>query len=211
MKLNIKEKLTRRGPRMYQRYYFNQPEIIESIVASYDAGLKIDDSICDVVFATSDNGQPFLADLVTYYPLTLKKYKVITDEVCEMMRVKFYQTISLMKQYRKTAPGAKSIRGAMVDAARARNSDFGITGEDVLLPLTCPFLGIELEYGNTVATNHSPSLDRIDSTKGYTSDNIQVISFLANRMKNNANPDQLKKIRKKCSENLRGISLIGSL
>ena len=37
----------------------------------------------------------------------------------------------------------------------------------------------------------SPSVDRIDPTKGYVRGNVRVISYLANRMKSNATVDQL--------------------
>lgn len=51
---------------------------------------------------------------------------------------------------------------------------------------------MKLEIGKIGGSDNSPSLDRIDSTKGYIKRNIQVISKLANSMKNSANKQQLK-------------------
>lgn len=64
--------------------------------------------------------------------------------------------------------------------------------DHVFIPKTCPILNIELtsEKGRGILDN-SISIDRKDPTKGYTMDNIQVISMLANRMKQNASPEQL--------------------
>jgi hypothetical protein len=47
----------------------------------------------------------------------------------------------------------------------------------------CPIFGIKLEFNVAGFRDNSPSIDRIDSTKGYTRDNIQVISWKANRIK----------------------------
>ena len=65
---------------------------------------------------------------------------------------------------------------------------------DVIIPDICPMLGIKLFTGNGVLGDNSPTLDRIDSTLGYTKDNIQVISYRANRIKNDATVEELEKI-----------------
>lgn len=56
----------------------------------------------------------------------------------------------------------------------------------------CPYLGIELTniYSRgRVWTN--PSIDRIDPELGYIPGNVEVISVLANVMKNSATKEQL--------------------
>lgn len=71
--------------------------------------------------------------------------------------------------------------------------EFSISVDDIVIPDVCPILGIKLNMnsGRSGAYKNSPSLDRIDNTKGYTPDNIQVISQLANAMKGAASNDEL--------------------
>jgi hypothetical protein len=78
--------------------------------------------------------------------------------------------------------------------SKNRNIEFNITEEDIIIPDVCPYLGIQIN--NQVMIGHgrhpdAPSLDRIDSSKGYIKGNVQVISDLANRMKQNATSEQL--------------------
>lgn len=74
-----------------------------------------------------------------------------------------------------------------------RGIPFDLLPTDIVIPKYCPYLGVELthEQGKGKLPTQ-PSLDRIDPTKGYTKDNIQVISFLANAMKQNASEEQLR-------------------
>lgn len=53
----------------------------------------------------------------------------------------------------------------------------------------CPVFGIELSWGFPKET--SPSLDRIDSSQGYTFENCQIISNKANRIKSDATLEEL--------------------
>jgi hypothetical protein len=70
---------------------------------------------------------------------------------------------------------------------------FTIKITDLLpLPERCPALGILINYGN-LKTNRDnwPSADRVDSTKGYVPGNVAIISYRANRIKNNASTKEL--------------------
>ena len=67
--------------------------------------------------------------------------------------------------------------------------EFTIQVADIQIPDTCPLLGIVIQTGTGAKgaqSGSSPSLDRIDSSRGYTPDNIWTISLKANRMKSDA-------------------------
>jgi transcription elongation factor Elf1 len=56
----------------------------------------------------------------------------------------------------------------------------------------CPVFGFELEFNSEGFRETSPSIDRIDSSKGYTPENIQIISWKANRIKAYATVEDLE-------------------
>lgn len=72
--------------------------------------------------------------------------------------------------------------------------EFSICVFDFVVPKHCPVLGIELQYGVGYRNDSSPSLDRIDSTKGYVPGNVLVISWRANRLKSDATLSELRLI-----------------
>ena len=65
-----------------------------------------------------------------------------------------------------------------------KSIEFTITEDDIVLPEYCPILGIKLSR-DSVRTGYS--LDKKDPSKGYTPDNVWVISQLANAMKWDSN------------------------
>src|SRR5258708_5621185 len=66
--------------------------------------------------------------------------------------------------------------------AKQRGLEFSIAKDAIVIPATCPALGIPLSLGKKRSSN-SPSLDRIDPSRGYVTGNIRVISDRANRLK----------------------------
>jgi hypothetical protein len=66
---------------------------------------------------------------------------------------------------------------------------------DIEWPTHCPILGMELNYyaqGNRVES--SPSFDQIMPGRGYVVGNVQIISWRANRLKNNGTWEEHLKI-----------------
>ena len=77
------------------------------------------------------------------------------------------------------------------DRATRNNIEFTIIIEDIIVPKLCPLLNVPFKPGTKENKWYTWSLDRIDTTKGYTKDNIQVITYLANTMKNKASKKEL--------------------
>ncbi len=79
--------------------------------------------------------------------------------------------------------------------ARNKNVEFSITPEDIKIPEFCPCLHIPLIKSlDRKRRDNTPSIGRINLSKGYTKDNIAVISWRANWLKSNASLNELKGI-----------------
>lgn len=61
-----------------------------------------------------------------------------------------------------------------------------------ITPAKCPVFNRKLVRGKGQSHSWSPSVDKIIPKKGYVKGNIQVVSYLANSMKRDASPSQLK-------------------
>lgn len=81
---------------------------------------------------------------------------------------------------------------------RAKNKklDFNLCLEDIKIPLFCPVLNIPLIFDKNGRTDNSPSVDRINNSKGYIKGNIIIVSWRVNYLKNNAKLQELQMIVK---------------
>lgn len=61
-------------------------------------------------------------------------------------------------------------------------------------PTHCPILDIELDYFSEYRAENSPSFDRLDSSRGYVTGNVVVVSWRANRIKNDGTLEEHRKI-----------------
>ena len=104
-----------------------------------------------------------------------------------------------IKDYLKLDPRKKLLYAAR-KRAKQNELECTITVDDIVIPGICPALGIKLEARigagrqNREEIGNSPSLDRIDNSKGYIPGNVAVISLRANMIKTNATAAELKAV-----------------
>lgn len=65
---------------------------------------------------------------------------------------------------------------------------------DLEWPTHCPILGIEIDYFSPFRVENSPSFDRINSSKGYEKGNVHILSWRANRIKNDGSAEEHRMI-----------------
>lgn len=78
--------------------------------------------------------------------------------------------------------------------AKRKKLEFDLEISDIIIPDFCPVLGIKLGIHTGYRKENSASIDRVDNERGYTKDNIIVMSFKANRMKSNFTLDELEQL-----------------
>ena len=99
-------------------------------------------------------------------------------------------SVKASRKYMKLHPEKYMLINAQ-KRARNKNLEFTIKLTDINIPQFCPWLGCELTPSGGGKSTYSPSLDRIDNSKGYTPDNIEVISTRANILKSDATLNEL--------------------
>ena len=94
------------------------------------------------------------------------------------------------KSYRNTPPNLKVFYQSQ-SRAKTRGIEFNITPEDIIVPEECPYLKVPFIIGTKDNYQYTHSLDRIDNDKGYIKGNVEIVTKLANSMKNSASNDEL--------------------
>lgn len=107
---------------------------------------------------------------------------------------RLYSTEKRRESYRKDIEGSMWYRAKK--RAECKGLEFNIEPNDIIVPEVCPILGIKIDRSVNGKKENSPSLDRKDLTKGYTKENITVISNRANRIKSDATLEEITLIMK---------------
>lgn len=122
----------------------------------------------------------------------VEHYRAKDRERNKLEHVKKYNREQARKYYHKHPEVGLWSRAK--SRAKKKKLDFNIEVSDIKIPEKCPILGIPMYISKGCSSDNSISLDRIDPSKGYTKDNIQVISFRANSIKQDATIEELERL-----------------
>ena len=122
----------------------------------------------------------------------IKRQKELNDRMFQKWGPKWND-----QEWRKSAIYAAMREKFKNKKAHCYKHEFSISFGDLVFPTHCPILGIELDYfSQDGRQENSPSFDRIDPLKGYIKGNVAVISWRANRIKNDGTAEEHEKIAK---------------
>jgi len=129
---------------------------------------------------------------------TCERYGIVSGRTTSCGCVLRERTIAFNKTKRKE-PGSKKADDRRYNMfhnaqhrAKIKGIPFSITIDDIIIPETCPLLGIPLVSTNDKRDPRNPSLDQKIPGKGYTPDNIWVMSSRANWIKSDASLQELE-------------------
>ena len=132
--------------------------------------------------------------------LNLNKFSLIekwnvnsgTRDICKKCSIRIRQTEKLNRDWKVDA--AKLLYKNIKSRCKRIEREFSIELEDIIIPEKCPVFGFELKREDKQTWMCAPSVDRIDSSKGYIKGNITVVSRRANIIKRDATVDELEQL-----------------
>jgi FMN phosphatase YigB (HAD superfamily) len=107
----------------------------------------------------------------TYYQKNKEYYQNLNKEF-------FDNNPEYHKKWNRRKPENRLLMSAR-KRAKEKGLEFNLEITDIVIPSICPVLKVPMVIG----TNTAPSIDRIDSGKGYVKGNIKIISKRANTIK----------------------------
>lgn len=119
------------------------------------------------------------------------RYRLRHPERVKANRKKHYAREQAVDRIRRSTPeGWAKARATLIrHRAKARGLECTITWRDILPPPRCPVLGLPLQLGGSGRATGRPnaaSVDRRFNDRGYTPENVRVISLRANLLKKDA-------------------------
>lgn len=130
--------------------------------------------------------------------LNLNKFSLIekwnvnsgTKDICKKCSTKIRQSKKLNRDWKVDA--AKLLYKNIKSRCKRTGREFSIELEDIVIPEKCPVFGFELKREDKQTWMSAPSVDRIDSSKGYIKGNVTVVSRRANILKRDATVEELE-------------------
>jgi len=104
-----------------------------------------------------------------------------------------YEYRGVQRQRKRCRTCHNTVRMLKDAKARASRSGlkFSLKLEDIIIPASCPILGVTLSWAEGTGIDCSPSLDRIIPRLGYVPGNVHVVSNRANVLKRDATLSEL--------------------
>ena len=132
--------------------------------------------------------------------LNLNKFSLIekwnsnsdTKNTCKKCSIKIRQTEKLNRDWKVDA--ARLLYKNIKSRCKRIGKEFSIELEDITIPEKCPVFGFELKREDRETWMFAPSVDRIDSSKGYIKGNVTVVSRRANIIKRDATIEELEQL-----------------
>ena len=132
--------------------------------------------------------------------LNLNKFSLIekwntnsgTKNTCKKCSIKIRQTEKLNRDWKVDA--ARLLYKNIKSRCKRIQREFSIELEDIIIPEKCPVFGFELKREDKQTWMCAPSVDRIDSSKGYIKGNVTVVSRRANILKRDATIGELEQL-----------------
>lgn len=126
-----------------------------------------------------------------------KYYDLHREDINRKARKREESNPELRKRSRRKLKNENPVHVLFMQTkSRAKQSGipFDIKETDLSVPEICPVLGIPLHWDIGRRSPNTPSIDRLVPHLGYTKDNIAVISWRANRLKNDGTSSELRTI-----------------